>query len=152
MANINYEALKEQLLAQGIALPELNFCVVNESNQNSQDSTRENFGAETTPPVAMTECQVRNEESFEFGQSLEGELIELMKDYRCVWDVSCRAFKENQKKQQAWKEIAMKLNKDGEPYSIAFYASLYLYRNFSQFTFILHSKSTQRNPCWCSGN
>ena len=28
MANIDYEALKEQLVAQGIALPELNFCVV----------------------------------------------------------------------------------------------------------------------------
>ena len=67
-------------------MPELNFCVVNESNQNSQDSIREHFGTETAPPVAMSEGQVRNEESSEFGQSLEGELIELMKDYRCVWD------------------------------------------------------------------
>ena len=78
-------------------MPELNFCVVNESNQNSQDSIREDFGTGTAPPVAMSEGQARNEESFEFGQSLEGELIELMKDYRCVWDVSCRVFKENQK-------------------------------------------------------
>ena len=46
----------------------------------------------------------------------------------------------------------MKLNKDGEPCSSAFYASLYLHRNFSQSTFILHSKSTKTNPCWFSGN
>ena len=30
-----------------------------------------------------------------------------MKGYRSVWDVSCRAFKVNKKKQQVWKEIAM---------------------------------------------
>ena len=120
MANIDYEALKEQLLAQGIALPELNFCVVKERSQNSQDSISEHFGTETASPVTISEGQVWNEGSFEFGQSLEGDLIELMKDYRCVWDVSCRAFKENQKQQQSWKEIAMKLNKDGEPYSVAF--------------------------------
>ena len=82
MANINYEALKEQLLAQVIALPELNFCVVNESNQNSQDSISEHFGTETAPPVAMSEGQVRNEESFEFGQSLEAYNIHLSRNVR----------------------------------------------------------------------
>ena len=77
MANINYETLKEQLLAQGIAL---NFCVVNESNQNSQDS--EHFGTGTAPPVAMSEGQVRNEESFELGQSLEAYNIHLSRNVR----------------------------------------------------------------------
>ena len=66
-----------------------------------------------------------------------------MKDYRSVFDVSCRAFKVNKKKQQVWKEIAMKLNKDGEPY---------LYRKFSQSAFILLSTSTQTSPCWFSEN
>ena len=79
MANINYEALKEQLLAQGIAL---NFCVVNESNQNLQDSISEHFGTGTAPPVAMSEDQVRNEESFEFGQSLEAYNIHLSRNVR----------------------------------------------------------------------
>ena len=120
MANIDYEASKEQLLAQGIALPELNFCVVNERSQNLQDSISEHFGTETASPVTMLEGQVRNGGSCEFGQSLEGDLIELLKDYRCAWDVSCRAFKDNQKKQLTWKEIPMILNKDGELYSVPF--------------------------------
>ena len=101
-------------------MPKLNLCAVNESNQNLQDSISEHCGTGTASQVATSEGQVRNEKSSEFGQSLEGDLIELMKYYRCVWDASCRAFKENQKKQHTWKEIAMKLNKDGEPYSIAF--------------------------------
>ena len=143
--------MKEQLLAQGIALPELSFCVVDESNQNSQDSVSEHFGTGTASPVTMSEGQARNEGSFKFGQSLEGDLIELMKDYRCVWDMSCRAFIEKQKKQQAWKEIAMKLNEDGEPYSTAFYGSHFLFATFQQSTFILISKSTQTNPCCFSG-
>ncbi len=41
-------------------------------------------------------------------QCLEADLIELIKDYRCLWDVSCRSFKETPKKQQAWREIAGK--------------------------------------------
>ena len=82
MANIDYEALKEQLLAQGIALPELNFCVVNESNQNLQDSISEHFGTGTAPPVTMSEGQARNEESFEFVQSLEAYNIHLSRNVR----------------------------------------------------------------------
>ena len=81
MANINYEALKEQLLAQGIAL---NFCVVNESNQNWQDSISEHFGTGTAPPVATSEGQVRNEESFEFGQNLEAYNIHLSRNVRDI--------------------------------------------------------------------
>ena len=136
MVNIDYEALKEQLLAQSIALPELNFCVVKERSQNSQDSISEHFGTETASPVTISEGQGRNEGSFEFGQSLEGDLIELMKDYRCVWDVSCRAFKENQKKQQACKEIAMKLNKNGEPYSVACLLALSTYIEFFSTVYV----------------
>ena len=79
MANINYEALKEQLLAQCIAL---NFCVVNESNQNSQDFYYEHFGTGTAPPVAMSEGQVWNKESFECGQSLEAYNIHLSRNVR----------------------------------------------------------------------
>ena len=42
-----------------------------------------------------------------------GALIEEVRLYRCLWDSSCRAFKELPKKQQAWKQIAEKLNVDG---------------------------------------
>jgi len=57
---------------------------VDESNQNSQDSISENFGTGTASPVTMSEGQVRNEGSCKLGQSLEGDLIELIKDYRFV--------------------------------------------------------------------
>ena len=129
-------------------MPKLNLCAFNESNQNLQDSISEHCGTGIASQVATSEGQVRNEKSSEFGQSLEGDLIELMKYYRCVWDASCRAFKENQKKQHTWKEIAMKLNKMVSLILLLFHAPLYLHRNFSQSTSMLLSKSTQRNPCW----
>ena len=66
-----------------------------------------------TLPVTVRESEAQDERSFEFGRSLEGDLSTI-KDYGCVWDVACRAFKENPKKQQAWKEIAMKLKQDGK--------------------------------------
>ena len=50
-------------MALGIALPGLNFCVVNESNQNSQDSISENFGTGTASPVIISKGQVRKEGS-----------------------------------------------------------------------------------------
>ena len=37
---------QRQLLAQGIAMPELNFCVVTESNQNSLDSISQHLALE----------------------------------------------------------------------------------------------------------
>ena len=43
----------------------------------------------------------------------DGDLIELIRERRCIWDTSCRSFKETPKKQQAWREIAAKLGQDG---------------------------------------
>ena len=57
---------------------------MDESNQNSKDSISENFGTGTASPVTISEGQVRNEGSCKFSQSLEGDLIDLIKDYRCV--------------------------------------------------------------------
>jgi len=42
-----------------------------------------------------------------------GFLIEEVRIYRCLWDSSCRAFKEIQKKQQALNQIAQKFNVNG---------------------------------------
>ena len=58
------------------------FLCCHESNQNSQDSISEHFGTGTAPPVAMSEGQVRNEESYEFGQSLEAYNIHLSRNVR----------------------------------------------------------------------
>ena len=45
-------------------------------------SISEHFGNGTAPPVAMSEGQVWNEESFEFGQSLEAYNIHLSRNVR----------------------------------------------------------------------
>ena len=46
------------------------------------------------------------------GDSL-GMLIEEVRKYRCLWDSSCRAFKDIQKKQNAWSLIANSLHING---------------------------------------
>ena len=45
-------------------------------------SISEHFGTGTAPPVAMSEGQVWNKESFEFGQSLEAYNIHLSRSVR----------------------------------------------------------------------
>ena len=45
-------------------------------------SISEHFGTGTAPPVAMSEGQVWNKESFEFGQSLEAYNIHLSRNVR----------------------------------------------------------------------
>ena len=114
MAHLDYEAVAAQLLARGIIFPELNSSILNEVDEQSQnpydESSEMGSGSPSPPvidnlglvtPVTDRESKAQDERSFEFGRSLEGDLIETIKDYRCVWDVSCRAFKENPKKQQA---------------------------------------------------
>ena len=49
-------------------------------------SISEHFGTGTAPPIAMSEGQVWNEESFEFGQSLAAYTIHL---FRNVCEVVC---------------------------------------------------------------
>ena len=66
MVNVDYEALKEQLLAQGIKLPKLNFCVVNESNQNSQDFISEHFGTEVLRQLPYQKAKFRMKEALSF--------------------------------------------------------------------------------------
>ena len=41
-------------------------------------------------------------------------LVKEIRKYRCLWDTSCRSFKDSPKKQQAWRGIAVKLEKDGQ--------------------------------------
>eukprot|EP00795_Rhopilema_esculentum_P007385 gene7385-13134_t len=99
--------------------------ISNEVDEHSQHESSEIGSGNSSPPatdilghltqVTLRESEAQNERIFESRRSLEGDLIKIMKDYRCVWDVSCRALKEHPKKQQAWKEIAMKLKQDGEP-------------------------------------
>ncbi len=36
-----------------------------------------------------------------------------VRQYQCLWDTSCRAYKDGMKKQQAWREISAKLGASG---------------------------------------
>lgn len=47
------------------------------------------------------------------GDDYLGNLREEVRKYRCLWDTSCRAFKEIQKKKQAWNLIAKKFKFQG---------------------------------------
>ena len=132
MANIDYEALTEQVMAQGIALSKPNFRVVDESNQNSRDFINEPLyvGTETASPVTLSGGKVRNAISFEFGQRLEGDLIELIKDYRCVWDVLCGAYKANQKKTTGLEDDCHKVEGRWCSKVYCFYASPHISGHF----------------------
>ena len=48
--------------------------------------------------------------------NVEADLVDQMQNYRCIWDTSCRSFKETNKKQQAWRELAVSLKENGKLY------------------------------------
>lgn len=48
------------------------------------------------------------------------KLIEFVRDYKYLYDLSDKRYSDNQKKDQAWNEIGIKLNSDGE-YIFYFY-------------------------------
>ena len=43
----------------------------------------------------------------------EVDLIEEVRSYDCLWNTTCRAFKETPKKAEAWRQISAKLNMEG---------------------------------------
>lgn len=40
--------------------------------------------------------------------------VEEIKNYRCLWDTSSRAYKDSLKKQQSWKELSQKFKREGK--------------------------------------
>ena len=44
----------------------------------------------------------------------EEMLVEEIRHMRCLWDTSCRAYKDGLKKQQAWKDICSKFGVQGQ--------------------------------------
>ena len=46
-------------------------------------------------------------------QWTEEILVEEVRQFRCLWDTSCRAYKDGMKKQQAWREISAKFGASG---------------------------------------
>jgi len=39
--------------------------------------------------------------------------VEEIRNYRCLWDTSCRAYKDGSKKQQSWRELSQKFKREG---------------------------------------
>ena len=44
----------------------------------------------------------------------EEMLVEEIRQMRCLWDTSCRAYKDGLKKQQAWRDICSKFGAQGQ--------------------------------------
>lgn len=55
------------------------------------------------------------------------KLIEFVRDYKYLYDLSDKRYSDNQKKDQAWNEIGIKLNSNGEYiiYFIVMYFTLF---------------------------
>lgn len=117
----NCQQLQQQLLAQGISLPlhaaQSRLAEQMEQNYEASSSCYESrCSSPTTQQVGG--LAVVGQEGLLAAKTIsqtseDAELIELIREYRCIWDTSCRSFKETPKKQQAWKEIARKLEQDG---------------------------------------
>lgn len=45
-------------------------------------------------------------------------LIELVRDYPCLWNTTCRSFKEKPKKDEAWRRICLVLGIDSKCYKV----------------------------------
>ena len=65
------------------------------------------------PPQQQQQSQPQQQSQQVDEGDFLGDLIEEVKLYRCLWDSSCRAFKELPKKQQAWSLVAERFNIDG---------------------------------------
>ena len=57
--------------------------------------------------------------------SLDEMLIEEVKQYSVLWDPKTRGYKDNNKKNAAWKEVAKKLASDGKFLSLKLYRSAF---------------------------
>ena len=46
-------------------------------------------------------------------ENWEVDQIEEVRSYDCLWNTTCRAFRETPKKAEAWRQISAKLNMEG---------------------------------------
>ena len=121
MAALNLTIL-QQLMANG----DLNMCdLANISSINSQQqpnddesisvipSSGDKTGLQETNYIASTSIAVNNsnQSSTEFDREL---LIEEVRKYRCLWDISSEVYKSKPMKQNAWYKLGQLFNKDGE--------------------------------------
>ena len=66
--------------------------------------------------IGMLPDDILDENSQQDGlvSTVEDErLVEAVQAYHCIWDTSCRSYKELPKKLQAWKQISLKHGQNG---------------------------------------
>ena len=75
------------------------------------------YGQQRVDNISSTSGQCQEVVAGSSFQSITTEflptLIEEVRMYRCLWDTSCRAFKESQKKEEAWNRVSERLNVSG---------------------------------------
>ena len=71
-----------------------------------------NSGADASTSQDLSEFDVLDQTQVEEQWTEEG-LVEEVRQFRCLWDTSCRAYKDGMKKQQAWREIGAKFGAPG---------------------------------------
>ena len=72
--------------------------------------------APSLPPLEaqnLLESQQLDLEEKDDDEQLDEHLVEEVHRYRILWDTSSRGYKDTVKKNQAWKEISLKLNRNG---------------------------------------
>ena len=58
--------------------------------------------------------QIREQQEVSvFTDDIDELLVQEVQQKRVLWDTSCRGYKDNNKKNMAWKEISNKLHKEG---------------------------------------
>ena len=128
----SFNQLQEKLMAHGISLS----CQLFDGQMSRETIT--STPSQEVPSAATNEGSTGHE-GLEVQQlCLAGELVELVKEYRCIWDTSCRSFKETPKKQQAWRVISSTLKRDGMFMSIRFQPAMCQWAVLKFFKF-LHS-------------
>ena len=76
--------------------------LLNNSNEQGSDIEEENEEEEEEETV---QAAVRD---------WQGELIEEIRKYPCIWNTKCKAHKDKFKKAEAWRRIAFVFNRDGK--------------------------------------
>ena len=72
--------------------------------------------APSLPTLATPNLPASQQQNFEEkddDDQLDEHLVEEVHKYRILWDTSARGYKDTIKKNQAWTEISLKLNKSG---------------------------------------
>ena len=78
----------------------------------SEDGAENDASTSQDLAGGASECDDLNQTQLQ-EQWTDEILVEEVRQFRCLWDTSCRAYKDGMKKQQAWREISAKFGASG---------------------------------------